>query len=91
MTVNRWEITDSQGWQHCAEQRTDGRWVRHEDYAAGLRKLEDLAKTLAFALKGLYDDQVDYLTLNKLSGIDNHWMRASRIALADYVRETGGK
>jgi hypothetical protein len=51
-------------------------------------RFEELARTLAFALKGLYDDQVDYLTLNKLGGIDNHWMRAARIALADY--EKGG-
>jgi hypothetical protein len=44
----------------------------------------EVARLLAFALKGLYEDQVDYLTLNKLGGIDNHWMRAARIALADY-------
>lgn len=44
----------------------------------------EVARTLAFALRGLYDDQVSYLTLNKLGGMDNHWMRAARIALADY-------
>lgn len=53
-------------------------------------RFEEVARTLAFALKGLYDDQVDYLKLNNLGGMDNHWMRAARIALADYARETGG-
>jgi hypothetical protein len=33
------------------------------------------------ALRGLYWDQVDYLTLNKLGGMNNHWMRAAREAL----------
>jgi hypothetical protein len=36
---------------------------------------------LEFALRGLYWDQVDYLTLNKLGGMNNHWMRAAREAL----------
>lgn len=33
------------------------------------------------ALRGLYWDNVDYLTLNKLGGMQNHWMRAARMAL----------
>jgi len=36
---------------------------------------------LEFALRGLYWDHVDYLTLNKLGGMNNHWMRAAREAL----------
>lgn len=36
---------------------------------------------LETALRGLYWDQVDYLTLNKLGGMQNHWMRAAREAL----------
>lgn len=30
--VDRWEITDSGGWQHAAEKHRKGRWVRFEDY-----------------------------------------------------------
>lgn len=51
-----------------------------------LLKAEEMARQLAFALKGLYEDQVDYLKLNNLGGMNNHWMRAARIALADYAR-----
>lgn len=36
---------------------------------------------LETALRGLYWDQVDYLTLNKLGGMQNHWTRATREAL----------
>ena len=45
---------------------------------------KEVARNLEFALRGLYDDQVDYLTLNNLGGLDNHWMRATRIALVAY-------
>lgn len=51
--------------------------------------LEEIARQLAFALKGLYEDQVDYLKLNNLGGMDNHWMRAARIALSDYANTSG--
>jgi hypothetical protein len=46
---------------------------------------------LETALRGLYWDNVDYLTLNKLGGMQNHWMRAARMALGidvDDVRPT---
>ncbi len=36
---------------------------------------------LRAALKGLHDDNMDYLTLNNLGGADNHWMKAARAAL----------
>ena len=39
------------------------------------------APDLLNALSGLYADHVDYLTLNKLGGMDNHWMKAARAAL----------
>ena len=45
-------------------------------------KLIAAAPDLLFALKGLYADQVDYLTINKLGGMDNHWMKAAREAIA---------
>lgn len=51
----------------------------------------ELARQLHFALRGLYEDQVDYLKLNNLGGMDNHWMRAARIALADYASKIGAK
>lgn len=41
----------------------------------------DRTAKLEFALRGLYWDQVDYLMLNKLGGMQNHWMRAAREAL----------
>ena len=40
------------------------------------------APDLLEALKGLYADQVDYLTINKLGGKDNHWMKAARAAIS---------
>lgn len=46
------------------------------------------AEKLEFALRGLYLDNVDYLTLNKLGGMNNHWMRAAREALGMDVDDT---
>ncbi len=40
------------------------------------------APELLEALKGLYADQVDYLTINHLGGMDNHWMKAARAAIS---------
>lgn len=37
---------------------------------------------LRFALKGLHDDNMDYLTINKLGGAHNHWMKIARDALS---------
>lgn len=51
-------------------------------------------KELETALRGLYWDNVDYLTLNKLGGMQNHWMRAARVSLGmdvDDVRPAQGK
>lgn len=42
---------------------------------------DDRVAALETALRGLYWDNVDYLTLNKLGGMNNHWMRAAREAL----------
>jgi hypothetical protein len=44
---------------------------------------------LEAALNGLYEDQVDYLTLNHLGGMDNHWMKAARAALGSSVETKG--
>jgi tRNA C32,U32 (ribose-2'-O)-methylase TrmJ len=56
------------------------------DRLAKHKRLIDALKAenerLREALKGLYDDQVDYLTLNHLGGMDNHWMVRARAALA---------
>jgi hypothetical protein len=51
---------------------------------------------LEAALRGLYEDQVDYLRLNHLGGMDNHWMKAARQALvlltdADSPASGGGE
>jgi hypothetical protein len=43
-------------------------------------------RELEAALRGLYNDQADYLTINKLGGMDNHWMKAARAALAQGVK-----
>jgi hypothetical protein len=42
---------------------------------------EDRVRELEAALRGLYDDNVDYLRLNNLGGYDNHWLVAARKAL----------
>ena len=53
----------------------DGRtYVLASDYDSLARQVAGLRE----ALKGLYDDQVDYLTINKLGGMDNHWMVRAR-------------
>lgn len=53
----------------------DGRtYVLASDYDPLARQVAGLRE----ALKGLYDDQVDYLTINKLGGMDNHWMVRAR-------------
>jgi hypothetical protein len=39
-------------------------------------------QALRLALEVLYTEQVDYLTRNKLGGLDNHAMRLAREALA---------
>ncbi len=56
----------------------DSRWVTEATYDAALARVKDLEG----ALRGLYEDQVDYLTLNNLGGMDNHWMKAARAALS---------
>jgi hypothetical protein len=38
---------------------------------------------LTAALRGLHDDNVDYLRLNHLSGYDNFWLKAAREALRE--------
>ena len=48
----------------------DRRWL--------LARVDELAE----ALRGLHDDNVDYLRLNHLGGYDNHWLKAAREALA---------
>jgi hypothetical protein len=46
-----------------------------------LRRLNERVVQLEVVLKGLHDDQVDYLTLNNLGGINNHWLKAARDVL----------
>jgi hypothetical protein len=43
-----------------------------------LKRLNEKVGRLEFVLKGLHDDQVDYLRLNSLGGINNHWLKAAR-------------
>lgn len=45
-------------------------------------KLIIAAPELLDVLVGLYNDQVDYLTINQLGGMDNHWMKAARAVIA---------
>jgi hypothetical protein len=68
----------------------DGCWISNRAPAriaqaiAIARRAPETAREptkLEVALRGLYWDQVDYLTLNKLGGMNNHWMRAAREAL----------
>lgn len=56
--VDRWEITDSSGWQHCAEKRKDGRWVRYEDYAALEARLNERSAQLIESLRATVDGGV---------------------------------
>lgn len=45
------------------------------------QRLEMENVKLATALRGLYEDNVDYLRLNNLGGADNHWLVVARMAL----------
>src|ERR1700744_903193 len=55
-------------------------WLKHLQPIKPDETTDRTAK-LEFALRGLYWDQVDYLILNKLGGMQNHWMRTAREAL----------
>lgn len=55
-----------------------------------LRRLNERVAQLEMVLKGLHDDQVDYLTLNNLGGINNHWLKLAREVLG-ITLETGAK
>jgi len=57
--------------------------------AAELDRLAGENKRLRQALQGLYDDQVDYLAINHLGGMDNHWMVRARAALASHDSKEG--
>jgi len=44
------------------------------------------APELLEALNGLYEDQLDYIRINNLSGAENnHWMKAAKAAIAKAV------
>jgi hypothetical protein len=55
---------------------------QRDSLRAQIAARDERIKRLEEALRGLYEDQVDYLTLNNLGGMDNHWMKAARAALA---------
>lgn len=46
------------------------------------------AERLRFALRGLYEDTLDYIRINNLAGSENnHWMKIAREALAGKQKE----
>ena len=51
------------------------------EWRSGTVEIEARVAALEAALRGLYDDNVDYLRLNNLGGYDNHWLKAARTAL----------
>lgn len=61
-----------------AEARAFHTWLGR---VLGVHETNGNASKLESALRGLYWDQVEYLALNKLGGMNNHWMRAAREAL----------
>lgn len=80
----RTENTGSAGWQYRDSKPalTSVKWEPlYAQPAVEPRHTTDRTAKLEFALRGLYWDQVDYLMLNKLGGMQNHWMRAAREAL----------
>lgn len=46
-----------------------------------LDRLEAENVKLRECLRGMHDDNMDYLTRNKLGGENNHWMRQARALL----------
>jgi hypothetical protein len=75
--------TDGEHGENCPEQKglpgypTEVEYWR-KDRAWLLARVDELAE----ALRGLHDDNVDYLRLNHLGGYDNHWLKVARAALA---------
>ena len=59
-----------------------GDMIRMVDELLERRRTDgDRIERLEHALRGLYWDQVDYLTRNNLGGMNNHWMQWARFAL----------
>lgn len=68
--------------QHTVTQ--NGKQIRCALTEQAATRIEELAREvgrLRWALQGLHDDNIDYLTRNNLGGYDNHWMKAARAAL----------
>ena len=69
--------------RELAAAKTQHRYAGHDiiHWHSRREKAEARIAELEFALKGLHDDNADYLRLNNLGGYDNHWMLAARKAL----------
>ena len=46
-----------------------------------MHRADEHIDELRFVLKGLYEDILEYQTINHLGGYNNHWMKAARKVL----------
>ena len=93
---------DVNGDQECEECRSQGKLPYQldkqriavlESEVAALRAEVEAAREMREALQALHDDNMDYLTRNKLGGENNHCMKWARKAIAhfDLAREESSK
>ncbi len=67
-----------------AEVKDEKRIATLESEVAALRAENEAAKEMREALQALHDDNMDYLTRNKLGGENNHCMKWARSAIAAF-------
>ena len=70
---------------------SDGALINLAKEIKRLRDQIEAGKKLAMALKLLHDDTLEYLTINKIGGENNHAMKLARETLSEYAAIAKGE